>query len=191
MAAVVAACETEGRVGCARTGSRHLRRRSLTATPPRTAEHLARVREEGARSVAEHATDGAPFETDVARQSLPSAAATAATQQRRRPMRKRRPLQAADERHSPTQDTCPYTLESIPRPLRRKGHQPRAAACACHADWSSSRLDLRAYRTEEHPGRRTRTGRACGRCAWDLCRRGHRLRPCDRARAPRAQHSPG
>ena len=168
--------ETEGRVGCARTGSRHFLHRSLMmATPPRTAKHLAREVETCLE--AEHETDGAPVETDVAgRQSLRSAAATAATLHRRR-SRKRWPLQAADERHSPTQDTCPYTLESIPRPRRRKGRQLRPAARACHADWSSSRLDLRACRRDEHPGRTTRMGRACGRCAWTLCRRGRRLRP--------------
>ena len=162
-------------MGCARTCSGHFLHRSLMmATPPRTAEHLAREVE--ACLEAEHETDGAPVETDVARrQSLRSAAATAATLHRRR-SRKRWPLQAADERHSPTQDTCPYTLESIPRPRRRKGRQLRPAACACHADWSSSRLDLRACRRDEHPGRTTRMGRRL--CVeGTLCRRGRRLRP--------------
>ena len=155
------------------------------ATPPRTAKHLAREVETCLE--AEHETDGAPVETDVAgRQSLRSAAATAATLHRRR-SRKRWPLQAADERHSPTQDTCPYTLESIPRPRRRKGRQLRPAARACHADWSSSRLDLRACRRDEHPGRTTRMGRACGRCAWTLCRRGRRLRPSTERAAPRGE----
>ena len=160
MAGVVVAGETEGRVGCARTGIRHSLRRSLTAeySAWEVEAHLEAGRE----------TDGAPAETDVAgRQRLLSAAATAAAQHRRRPMRKRRPLQAADEWHSPTQDTCPCTLGSIPRPHRRKHPQLRAAACACHADWSSSRWDPCAMpcRTDALPGRMTRMGRACGICA--------------------------
>ena len=177
--------EMEGRVGCARTRSRrHFLRQSLKATPRRTAERLEREAE------AEHETDGAPV--DAAPRRRRSAAATATAQHRQPPMRKRRPLQAADEWHWPTQDTFPYTSDSIPRPHRLKGRavrrlparRPPAASCACYtADWSSSRLVLRACRTDEHPGRMPRTGRARGRCAWTLPRRGRRRRPpCDRAR---------